>query len=223
MATETMTTFFAVLAVVGLLVVAAAVVFGVLGLFGRQPGWWTALRRDLAPVALWLGAAVASTATLGSLYLSEVANFPPCILCWYQRIAMYPLAVVLAVAAIRRDTQVRWYVIPVAGIGMGISMYHYLLERFPASVASVCTDDVPCSVVWVWEFGFLSIPAMAGIGFALIITLVVLSTPPATFRVARDAAEAPSSGRIGPQLVDELADEVGAAADNTDAGSQHRH
>ena len=128
-------------------------------------------RLALAPVALPLAAAVALTCTLGSLYLSEVAKYPPCILCWYQRIAMYPLVVILTVASLRRDRTVWWYVVPQALIGLGISIYHYLIERFPDSVSFSCSSDVPCSTVWVWKFHFLSIPAMAGLGFALIITL----------------------------------------------------
>ncbi len=186
MTTETVTTFFAVLAVVALVVVISGVVLGALTLIGRSPRRWSSLRHDLAPLSLGLAWAVATTSTLGSLYLSEIANYPPCDLCWYQRIAMYPLVVLLGVAALRRDAQVRWYVVPVAGVGLGISVYHYLLERFPDSVTSVCTTDVPCSVVWVWKFGFLSIPAMAGMGFALIITLVLLATPPGTGGGARD-------------------------------------
>lgn len=186
MTTETVTTFFAVLAVIALVVVVVVAALAGLSLVGRAPTWWWALRRDLAPYALGFAVAVVTTCTLGSLYLSEIANYPPCVLCWYQRIAMYPLVVVLGVAALRRDAQVRWYVVPVAGLGLGVSVYHYLLERFPDSVASVCTTDVPCSVVWVWKFGFLSIPAMAGIGFALTIALVLLATPPGTGRGARD-------------------------------------
>jgi disulfide bond formation protein DsbB len=119
---------------------------------------------------------VATTCTLGSLYLSEVAKFPPCELCWFQRIAMYPLVVVLGIAALRRDTSVRRYAVPLAGIGLAVSIYHYLVERFPDSITTSCTTDVPCSTVWVWKFHFLSIPAMAGAGFALIIVLVLLAT-----------------------------------------------
>ena len=73
---------------------------------------------------------------------------------------MYPLAVILgALAALRRDTSIRFYAVPVAAIGLVISIYHYLLERFPDSVTTACTDDVPCETVWVWKFHFLSIPA----------------------------------------------------------------
>jgi disulfide bond formation protein DsbB len=176
MSTETATTFFALLAVLALVVVVLAAGTAVISkLRGATPQWAVEARAAVAPVALPLAWAVATTSTLGSLYLSEVAKFPPCILCWYQRIAMYPLVVILAVASLRRDRAAKWYVVPLALVGMGISIYHYLIERFPDSVSTVCSDDVPCSTVWVWEFGFLSIPAMAGLGFALVITLVLLA------------------------------------------------
>ena len=175
MSTDTVTTFLALLAVVALVVVVVTACTAVFSkLRGATPRWAVEARAAVAPVALPLAWAVALTCTLGSLYLSEVAKFPPCILCWYQRIAMYPLVVILAVAALRRDRAVKWYVVPMALIGIGISIYHYLIERFPDSVSFSCSADVPCSTVWVWKFHFLSIPAMAGLGFALITTLVLL-------------------------------------------------
>ncbi len=179
MSTDTVTTFFALLAVVALVVVVvSACTAAYAAATRRTPRWAAETRAALAPVALPLAAAVALTCTLGSLYLSESAKFPPCILCWYQRIAMYPLVVILIVASLRRDRSVGWYVIPQALIGMGISIYHYMIERFPDTVSFSCSSDVPCSTVWVWKFHFLSIPGMAGIGFALIITLVLSARSP---------------------------------------------
>ncbi len=70
----------------------------------------------VADAGPWLSFLVAAGATAGSLYFSEVANFVPCRLCWFQRTAMYPLSVILLVAAIRRDRGVRWYVVPLAAI-----------------------------------------------------------------------------------------------------------
>jgi disulfide bond formation protein DsbB len=175
---EAVSTFFALLAVVGLLFIAAvAVVAAVSALRGGLPEPLVPLRLGLGQVALPLGFAVALTSMLGSLYMSEVANFPPCILCWYQRIAMYPLALVLGIAALRRDVGIRWYALPLAVIGIGISTYHYLLERFPDSISAGCSLDIPCDTVWVWKFGFLSIPGMAWVGFALVITLLLLARP----------------------------------------------
>jgi len=178
MSIDAVTTFLALLAVLALVVVVVSLAGWVAGrVRGGLPPALQSLRDAVRELALRGAFAVALTATLGSLYLSEVAHFPPCELCWYQRIAMYPLTVVLGVAALRRDVAVKWYVIPVALIGAGISTYHYLLERFPDSVASSCDAEVPCTVVWVWKFHFLSIPGMAWIGFAAIITLVLLAQP----------------------------------------------
>ena len=110
--------------------------------------------------ALWLAFLVALTATLGSLYLSEVAHFVPCKLCWYQRIAMYSLVPILAIAAWKRDVSVVRYVVPLA-IGAAISICHYQLERFPGQASVSCSADAPCTVVWIWKFHFVSIPLMA--------------------------------------------------------------
>jgi disulfide bond formation protein DsbB len=126
----------------------------------------------LSEVALPLAAVVGLTATLGSLYYSEVADFIPCQLCWYQRIAMYPMPVILLIAAWKRDRSIRSYVIPLALIGAAISIYHYQLERFPDQSSGFCTAEAPCTVVWVWMFHFISIPFMALSGFALIAWLV---------------------------------------------------
>jgi len=129
----------------------------------------------------WLGGStialawvVALVATLGSLYYSEVVHLPPCKLCWYQRIAMYPLVVVLGIAALRSDHGIRRYVLPVVAIGAAISVYHYQLERFPSQTSLACSTDVPCTTVWVWQFHFISIPFMALSAFALIATLLLL-------------------------------------------------
>lgn len=193
MSTDAVTTFFALLAVLALAFVVVTAIVAVWSAAAGTPAWAHQLRAAIAPVAVPLAWAVALTCTLGSLYLSEVAKFPPCILCWYQRIAMYPLVVVLGVAAVRRDRSVGWYAVPMAGIGLCISVYHYLVERFPDSVSFSCSADVPCTTVWVWKFHFLSIPGMAGIGFATILTLVLLG-----------ASSAPTSppGTAGPTLDD---------------------
>ena len=128
----------------------------------------------VGPVALLLAAAVAVVATLGSLYLSEVADFPPCRLCWFQRIGMYPLAVILPIAAWRRDRLIRWYALPLAAGGGAVSIYHVLVERFPSLESGACDLANPCSIVWVERFGYLTIPAMALSGFVLIALLLVL-------------------------------------------------
>ena len=134
----------------------------------------------IRPFGLRLAAAVAATCMAGSLYFSEVAGFLPCTLCWYQRIAMYSLAVVLMVAAVRHDVAIRWYALPLAGIGGAIATYHWLLERFPSIDAGACSASVPCEFVWFERFGFVTLPFMAMSGFAAVIALLVVATAPAT-------------------------------------------
>ncbi|HEX6222321.1 MAG TPA: disulfide oxidoreductase [Acidimicrobiia bacterium] len=123
--------------------------------------------------ALWLAWVVALVATVGSLVYSEVIHFEPCRLCWFQRIAMYPMAIILLVGAIRREFQVKYYALPLALIGLGISIYHYVLQTFPAlEGGGGCDPSNPCSAKYVDIFGFISIPFMAGAGFIVIAVLL---------------------------------------------------
>jgi len=127
-------------------------------------------RESLGGAGLALAWTAAAVATLGSLYYSEVAHFVPCELCWYQRIAMYPWAVVLGIAYFRADRAIARYVWPVIGIGAAISVYHLLVERFPSLAGSACDAAAPCNILWVNEFGFVTIPFMALSAFLLIAT-----------------------------------------------------
>ena len=142
---------------------------------GVRPVVWDTIE----PLRLPLAAAVATTAMVGSLYFSEVANYQPCTLCWYQRILMYSSAIVLVIAAVRRDVDVRRYVIPLAGIGMAVSAYHVLVERFPDVFENhkVCELSIPCAFTWFKRFGFVTLPVMALIGFATIIALLAVPAP----------------------------------------------
>jgi len=174
--TLVMSRFFALLTVAANLLVLGALVMLVAA--RRSPAaarFKTDLRELLRTYALPFAWLVALTATLGSLYYSEVANFVPCKLCWYQRIAMYPLVVILGIAAIRRDIHVRRYVVPVAGIGAAIAIFHYGLQRFPELTSGSCDPTAPCTSTWVWQFQFISIPFMALSGFALIAILLLLA------------------------------------------------
>lgn len=178
MSVDVVSTFFALLAVLGLVFVAVVIVLGVVAkVSGGLPAAVVPWRDSISELALPLGFAVALTTTLGSLYMSQIAKFPPCELCWFQRICMYPNVILFAVAWWRRDRDVRFYVLPLVLIGICISTYHYLLERFPDSVSYSCTNDIPCETVWVWKFHFLSIPGMAWVGFALLATLSILARP----------------------------------------------
>jgi disulfide bond formation protein DsbB len=168
MSTRAVTTFLSLLALIagpGALLTLVAVLSG-----ARDHPFVAALRRS----ALGLSAAVAVVATAGSLWLSEGAHFQPCRLCWYQRIAMYPLAVVLVVAALRRDDSVRWYAIPLAVGGLAISSWHLGVEHLGLGEGA-CEIANPCSIRWVEHFGFVTIPFMAACGFLAIAVLTAVA------------------------------------------------
>jgi hypothetical protein len=123
--------------------------------------------------ALVIAGSVAVAATLGSLYFSEAADFIPCKLCWYQRIAMYPLAVLLVMAAIRRDRWILLYVRVIAMLGLAVSAYHVWIQWFPEK-SNFCEFDNPCSARWVEAFDRVTIPQMAGLSFVLIIATATI-------------------------------------------------
>lgn len=136
---------------------------------------WPRTRARLVASAPAIAALVAVCATLGSLYFSERAGFVPCELCWYQRIAMYPMALILPLAALRRDAQITNYSFVLAGAGLVTSAYHIRVQLFPES-SNACTLDDPCSAKWVEGLGVFTIPQMAAMSFFLIIMLSVAST-----------------------------------------------
>jgi disulfide bond formation protein DsbB len=176
---DTMTLFFALLAVV-----AQVAVLGLVGLrlaATRSPAAGNLEGRvgaALAPSVLPLAFAVALTATLGSLYLSEVAHFPPCRLCWYQRIAVYPLVPLLGVAWWRRDRGVAPYAVALVALGLPVSLYHAVIERFPSLEGGACDPANPCSIIWVERLGYLTIPVMAATAQALVAALLLLVRTP---------------------------------------------
>lgn len=168
----------------GLLAIAAWVFMAIVGgvrlagvVSSRARSVADGLRRALAPYVLWQAWIVAVLATAGSLYFSEVAGFEPCLLCWYQRIAMYPLVVILGIAAWRRDGGAWVYAAALSIIGAVIATYHVLLEWFPSLSSGACDPDNPCTLVWFRVFGFISLPTLALTAFLLILTLVTIRTP----------------------------------------------
>lgn len=119
----------------------------------------------------WL---VASVATGGSLFFSEVMLFPPCVLCWYQRICMYPLVFILGAAFLSGDRNYFRYSFPLVISGLLIAIYHNLLyyNIIPESVAP-CREGISCTTVFFEWLGFLTIPSLSLIAFGLLFTLLI--------------------------------------------------
>ncbi|WP_249870163.1 disulfide oxidoreductase [Oceanobacillus saliphilus] len=122
---------------------------------------------------IWVQAFLAMA---GSLFYSEVMGYIPCELCWYQRILMYPLVVIYGVAAIKKEISVALPGLLLSGVGMVVSIYHYMLQKVPAmqELGGSCTGGVPCNAIYVNYFGFITIPFLAGIAFIVIFVLHVM-------------------------------------------------
>ena len=123
--------------------------------------------------ALYLAWIVSLVAVSGSLYFSEIARFVPCNLCWFQRIFMYPLVIILGRACYRDDRGVIRYVLPLSMIGGTISLYHYMEQKIPGMADLLpCTVGVPCSGMYINWLGFITIPFLALIAFILITVIL---------------------------------------------------
>jgi disulfide bond formation protein DsbB len=168
--------FFAFLTLVANVAVVAGVVLWVASRWSKgATRFLEEVRVELARFGVPLAFAVAGTAMAGSLYFSEVAHYVPCTLCWYQRIGMYSLAIILLVAVIRSDRGIRPYGITLALVALPISIYHYLVEWFPSIETDVCSVGLSCSIVWFRSMGFMTLAYMAGSGFAFIALVLALS------------------------------------------------
>jgi disulfide bond formation protein DsbB len=135
------------------------------------------IRETLLGGELWAAWAFALVSTLGSLYFSQIANFVPCELCWFQRIAMYPMVIILLVSALRRDIRagVQYaFLFPI--IGILISLYHIYIEQNPSAAPKACSiGGASCVTKWINKFGYITIPVLAATAFAAIITLLALA------------------------------------------------
>lgn len=124
------------------------------------------------PYAVWVTALVA---TAGSLFFSEVMELPPCVLCWYQRIAMYPLVLIVGTGIALRDARWKMYSLPLMLAGLAVSVYHNLLYYgvIPESITP-CKQGISCTTVQIEWLGFITIPLMALLAFVLACALTLL-------------------------------------------------
>ncbi len=121
----------------------------------------------------WL---VASSSTLGALFLGEVMHLPTCVLCWYQRIFMFPLALILPIGLFPPDRKVVRYALPLAALGWLIAVFHLLLVAgvIPEDIKP-CRQGIPCSETVIEWFGFVTIPLLSFLAFSTVIALLVLA------------------------------------------------
>ncbi len=124
---------------------------------------------------LYLAWIQALTAMMGSLFYSEIMHFTACILCWYQRILMYPLVLIIGVGILRKDKGLPLYVLPLSILGMLIAFYHVLPQKgiIPESIAP-CVLGASCTTKYVGYFGFITIPVMSLTAFTVITICMTL-------------------------------------------------
>lgn len=124
---------------------------------------------------LFVGWLLAVVSTVGSLFFSEVMDYVPCVLCWYQRIPMYALAVILGIALVAQDVNVVKYAQPLALIGVALAAFHCLLYLgYVPKGIQPCSQDIPCSEVKLQVWGFLTIPLMSLAAFLAIVVVLFL-------------------------------------------------
>ncbi len=135
------------------------------------------LTEKLASEALWYAWIVAFLSMVGSLYYSDVAGYTPCLLCWYQRICMYPLVVLLVIAASKRDNAIKVYGMTLAGIGAVIAAVHYYeqITYNPLIPCSALGYSVSCTERFFFNYGYITIPMMALTAFLLILMFLSMS------------------------------------------------
>ena len=120
----------------------------------------------------WL---IASVSTLGSLFFSEIMEFPPCALCWYQRIFMFPLVIIFIVGLFPFDKSIIKYALPLSIVGWGFAFYHYLLySGYIPETIQPCSQGVSCSETYLDLFGFFTIPMLSLISFSIIAALLFI-------------------------------------------------
>ncbi|MBP9716432.1 MAG: disulfide bond formation protein B [Candidatus Levybacteria bacterium] len=129
------------------------------------------LKKNLLQFAL----IISLTSTLGSLYFSEILKLPPCLLCWYQRIFMYPLVVIFAVGIIKKDKNIPYFALPLSIIGLVIAAYHNLLyyKIIPESLEP-CTIGISCTTKQIEWLGFITIPFLSLVSFIAITVIMLL-------------------------------------------------
>lgn len=115
--------------------------------------------------------------TLGSLYFSEIVKYPPCVLCWYQRICLYPLVLIFGAAIWAEDRNYQRYALPLALVGAAIATYHNMLYYGVISEAlAPCTKELSCTSKQLELFGFVTIPLLSWMSFVATSVLVIVDS-----------------------------------------------
>lgn len=170
---DSVSTFLSYLTFLGDITIAAILILGIYVYFTKEKehrnviGFWKFLGKN----ALLFAFIVALVSMSGSLFFSEVLGYAPCKLCWFQRIFMYPLVLILGIALFKRERKIFRYVIPMSVIGGLIAAYHYISQVLEYTGTCGANSEVPCAIKYTFELGYITIPMMALTAFVLICIL----------------------------------------------------
>jgi disulfide bond formation protein DsbB len=196
---EVTTNFFLVLTILADAVVVATALFALAcAVSPRARRAWRSTAAFLGPQSLLLAWIVSIVTTVGSLWYSEHFHFLPCELCWYQRILMYPLVVILGVGWFRRDRSVWITALPFLAIGPFVSLYHWLVERVPSfAEGTSCSIDAPCSAPYFEKLGFVTLAWMALSSFLLMGSLLAFYVTASRRDTRAEAVASPAGEPVG--------------------------
>ena len=120
-------------------------------------------------VSLYLAWLITLTGLIFSLVLSNIYHWPICHLCWYQRMCLYPLVIILGIACFREDTRISIYTLPLTIVGALLALYQYLEQMIPGfAPIDVCGSGPSCSDVHMKLLDFITLPLISMVGFLLI-------------------------------------------------------
>lgn len=139
------------------------------------------MRTWISKNGLHLVLAMSLAGMVSSLYFSEILKYAPCVLCWWQRIFLYPIAIMGLIATMKKDFGVIKYIQPLAVVGLGFALYHNLLvwKILPEKIAP-CVNGVSCIDQPFAILGFITIPFLSLIAFVVINIICLITKKHAT-------------------------------------------
>lgn len=143
----------------------------------KRHGWGRKVADFFGERAIFFSFLVAFAATGGSLFYSEIAGFAPCLLCWWQRIFLYPQTILLFTAFLKRDENMRLHSIVLSGVGALIAVYHTFIQFGGESFLPCTTSGVSCQIVYFLQYGYITIPTMSLTTFILLILFMSAPNP----------------------------------------------
>lgn len=143
----------------------------------KRRGWGKAVADFFGERAIFLSFLVAFGATFGSLFYSQIAGFPPCVLCWWQRIFLYPQTILLFTAFIKKDENMRLHSIVLSSVGALIAVYHTFIQFGGQSLVPCSATGPSCTVLYFLQYGYVTIPTMSLTAFVLLLLFMAAPNP----------------------------------------------